>query len=325
MIGGRLFAQLFGGDLHHFRIRRDRCLAQVSQHHIAVAFGDLLPGTEHDIVESLLEVELRNGSDRSAETAFLDDLAHSADKERIFIHQVIVAQHLSVGRERSARHREQRNDRLDLGGFRRDEVILHRFLEHFGELENLVDIHIQSVLGSAQSVPERDHVRLTGAAGDGSQRQVYLADTGLDRGNIGMRAGARSFVGMENDARVLSQELAGHLDGLMHFLRTGSSRRVLESDTVERNARVQDVPQCLFIEGNIVRAGAARRQFHHGDGHLVFQSGVVDALAAPDQVIDIVQSVKIADDAHAVFFEHFGMKIYHVFGLGFECDDIDAA
>ena len=74
-----------------------------------------------------------------------------------------------------------------------------------------------------------------------------------------------------------------------------------------------------------MRARAAGRQFHHRHHHLVVQPRVVDALTAPDQVADVVESVEVADGGHAVLLEHVGVQLDDVARLGLERDHADAA
>ena len=58
---------------------------------------------------------------------------------------------------------------------------------------------------------------------------------------------------------------------------------------------------------------------------LVLQPGVDDALAAVDQVVDVVQRVEVADRRHAVLLEQLGVQLDDVAGLRIESDDVDAA
>ena len=69
----------------------------------------------------------------------------------------------------------------------------------------------------------------------------------------------------------------------------------------------------------------AGRQFHDRDAHLVFQSGLHNALAAVDQIFDIVQRIEIANRGDAVFLKQLGMKTDDIAGLRIEPDHIDAA
>ena len=40
------------------RIRSNRCLSEIAENHLAISFCELLPRSEHNVVECLLEVEL---------------------------------------------------------------------------------------------------------------------------------------------------------------------------------------------------------------------------------------------------------------------------
>ena len=64
---------------------------------------------------------------------------------------------------------------------------------------------------------------------------------------------------------------------------------------------------------------------HHGDDDLVLESGLDDALARPNQVVDIVEGIEVANGGHAVFLEHLGMEFDDLAGGGVEGDDVDAA
>ena len=324
VIGRGELAHLIGSDFDDFRIGRDGRFAEVAQNHIAVTLGDFLPGAEHDVVEGLLEIELRDRGDGGAETAFADGFAHGVNEEGIFIHEVVIPEHLGIGRESAAGHREEGNDRFDFGRFGRDEVIPHGFFEHFGELENFIDIDVQSVVGAAQSVPHRDDVGLAGAAGDGREAQINLAHARFDGGHVGDSAGAGGFMGVEDDVSLFAQEFAGHFDGSWTMW-AGGSGGVFEDDAVIGDAGIKDAAERFFVEGDIVCASATGRQLHHGDGDFMFQACVVDTLPAPDEVIDVVEGIEIADNGDPMFFEHFGMEVDDVFGLSLQGDDADTA
>ncbi len=56
----------------------------------------------------------------------------------------------------------------------------------------------------------------------------------------------------------------------------------------------------------------------------MLQPGVDDALAAVDQIVDVVERIEVADRRHAVLLEQIGMQFDDVAGLRIESDHIDA-
>ena len=91
----------------------DGGLAEVAQNHLAVTvLVNILPGTEHRVGESLLEVELAHRGDGSSETALGNSFTHSVDTFVVFVQAVVVPHHLGVGSESTAGHRAED----DLGG-----------------------------------------------------------------------------------------------------------------------------------------------------------------------------------------------------------------
>ncbi len=129
LLGRRLELELLLGKLDHFAVRWHGSLAEVAEHHSSVRLGNLLPGTKHHIVERLLEIELRHRRDRRPEASFADDIAHRHDDLGILFHDPVVAQHLGVGGQRSARHGTPRNQRFHGGRFGRQEIVLMQSLK----------------------------------------------------------------------------------------------------------------------------------------------------------------------------------------------------
>ena len=123
---------------------------------------------------------------------------------------------------------------------------------------------------------------------------------------------------------VRRQHLASGFDGFVDLVWCSSTRCVLEADRIKRNVSVKDLLQSRLVEFCIVSATASRRQLHQRHANLVFQSGISDALAAVDQVIDIVERVKVADRCHAVFLKQVSMKLDDITGLRVQPNDIDA-
>ena len=146
-------AQLFAGFLYYGRIRFYRGFAEVAQNHFAVAGGDFLPGAEHYIAVRLLEVELGNGGNGRAETAQFYTFAHCFDYFGEFIKGAVVAHHLGIGRQRAAGQGRERNNRVDLCGFGRQEVFAHAILEHIFGFADFLRVNVQGVIRAAQSVP----------------------------------------------------------------------------------------------------------------------------------------------------------------------------
>jgi hypothetical protein len=71
--------------------------------------------------------------------------------------------------------------------------------------------------------------------------------------------------------------------------------------------------------------GASRGQIHHGDNYLVIQSMVSNSFSGVFKIADIIERVKVSDGGHAVFFEHFGMKIDDISGALAQGNDVDSA
>jgi len=315
--------QLFGGDPDHLRVRVGGGAAEVAEHHLAVPLGNFLPRPEHHVVERLLKVELAHRSDRGAEAALGDRLAHRGNHLLVLIHQSVVAEHLGVGGERAARHREERDERVDLGRLGRHEVVFQRRLDPFFELDDLLHIDVEVVLGAAQRVPHGEDVRLAGAAGERRNREVELVRPAFERGVVSQHAAPGGFVRMEDEPGVFSGQLARHADGLVNLVRGRGARGVLEADRVEGDSGVENPPQHRLVEFHRM-ADASRRKLHHGDGYFVFQPGVGDALPAVDQVVDVVERVEVADRGDAVLLHQLRMEFDDIARLAVEADHVDA-
>ena len=81
-----------------------------------------------------------------------------------------------------------------------------------------------------------------------------------------------------------------------------------ETDGVVGNLGVEYLLQHLTIEVGVMRTFAAGRQLHHRDDDLMQQTSIGDALAAVDQIVDVVECVEVANRRHAVFLEHLGIE-----------------
>ncbi len=324
-IAGRgLQAELFGGDFDDFGIRGGRRFAEVAEDHFAVTVGDLLPRSEHDVVKGLLEVELRHRRHGGAVAALDHDFAHRRNEFRIAVHQVVVAQHLGIGCERAARHGGERDQGFHLGGFRRHEIILQRVFQAFFQLDDLVVVDAQIVLGAAESVPHGQDVRLAGAARDRSQGQVNLAGAAIESCAVGYYAATGGFMRVERHRDIMADQFPRHLDGIVDFLGAGSAGGVFETDGRERNARIQNLAQYGFVERGGM-AFASGGQFHHGNGDFMPEAGFVNAVAAVDEVFHVVQRVEVTDRGDAVFLQELGVKFDDVAGLGVKAYHVDAA
>ena len=55
----------------------------------------------------------------------------------------------------------------------------------------------------------------------------------------------------------------------------------------------------------------------------MLESGIDDALARVDEIVNIVERVEIADGRDSVFFEEIGVQLDNIARLRFEADDID--
>ena len=321
---GRLHLQLIGGELHHLGIGRHGRLAKVAEDHATVVVGDPLPGPHHDIVEGLLEIELRNRGDGGAKTAALDDLPHGLDHLRITIHDAIVTQHLRIRRQRASGHRTPWDHGLDGHRLRWQEVVGHALLENGLRLANLVDIDVKVVLRIAQGVPHGEYVGLTGTPRNRSQGQIDGVDAGVESGLVGTDGDAGGLMGVELDVRALRQHSAGLNDGFENGGRYRRARRVLETDRVEGDVRIENLSECALVEVGVVGTYTSGRQLHHGHTDLVVETGVGDALAGVDQILNVVEGVKISDRRHAVFGEQICVQLDDIARLRIEANHVHA-
>ena len=131
-------------------------------------------------------------------------------------------------------------------------------------------------------------------------------------------------MGVEDDVHVGAEDLAGPLDRLVDVVGSARSGSVLEAEGVEGDSRIEDLAEDLLVEVGVVGGGVvAVGQAHHRDGDLVLQAGVMDGLAAVDQVVDVVEGVEVADRRHSMLLEHLGMELDDVARLAVKSDDID--
>ena len=172
--------KLLRSKLYNFWVWSYRSLSEVAENHLSISFSKLLPRSEHDVVEGLLEVELGDWSYGSAETALCNCLAHGADNLRILVHEIVVSQHLCVCCESSTRKWEEWNFWVNLCCLWREEVVCHALFEDLFCLLHLLDVDVESVVCASQCMPHCDDVWLTCSAGDRRHGKVNLACTGFD-------------------------------------------------------------------------------------------------------------------------------------------------
>ena len=245
----------------------------------------------------------------------------------VLVHQVVVAEHLGVGREGAAGHGGPDDDGVGVNGFRRQEVILHAILEDVLGRADLLDVDVQIELGAAEGVPHGDDVGLAGAAGDGGEGEVDAVGAALEGREVAGQAVAGGLVGVELDVHLVAEELAGGLDGLVDHAGRGGAGGILEADAVEGNLRLHDLLDTLGVElggvgALVVHAGG---QAHHGDGDFVLEAGIVDALAGPLEVVHVVERVEVTDGGHPVLLEHVGVELDDVGGLAVQAHHVHAA
>jgi hypothetical protein len=243
----------------------------------------------------------------------------------VFIHHIVVAHHLRVGGQRATRHGRPRNHWLYRLGFRRHHVVRHAVLEDGFGMHHLVDVDIELVVFAAQCVPQGGHVGLAGAAGCRSHGAVDLIRAGLDGGEVADGADTGGLMGVENDLGITRQHLTSHGDGFVDLLWNGGTGRILKADAIERNARIENILEGLLVELDGVGPFASGRQLHHGHADFVLQTMIGDGPAGVDQVVGVVEGVKVSDGGDPVFLEHLGVKIDDVARLGIQSHYVDPA
>ena len=331
--GGIRLGKLVGSHelsrlLDDLRIGSDGSLTEVAENHLGVTGSKLLELAEHDVLNGLLGVELRNGRYGRTEAAETYAIVHFSDHIVVLIHHAVVAEHLGIGRQSAARHRAPDDLRIDVHRFRREEVLLHRVLEAVLGLLDLVDVEVETEIGIAvEAVPHRDDVGLASAAGHRRHRKVDAVGAALERGEIAGDAVTGRLVAVELDVDVVAEKLTGELHGVVDGRGRRGAGGVLEADAIERNAGVHDEFEAVTVE--LGRMGAlvvdSGRKTHHRDGDFMLEPRVVDALTRPLEVVDVVQGVEVADRAHTVLLEHIGVELDHVGALRLETDDVHAA
>ena len=244
----RLEAELFGGQPDHFSIWFGRCLAEIAEHHPSVAVDDLFPWALYRVGESLLEIELRNRRDRSAETALGHHFAHVADHLREKMERIVIPHHLRIRCQGSTRHGRERNDRIDLFGFRGHIVLVHVLDEHRLDLQVLLLVDIKREIGSAQAVPHSENVDFGRAAADRGHGEVDDVDACLYGCIIAGNAHACGIVCVELEHGACRQHRPRAFDRFIDDGRGRGAGSVLEGYAVERNARIKDLPELVEVE-----------------------------------------------------------------------------
>ena len=110
----------------------------------------------------------------------------------------------------------------------------------------------------------------------------------------------------------------------MHCAGNRCSRRILKTNRIKREIRIENVPKCFLVEIRIMRPFTSRRQFHERDTDLMLQAGIGNRLTAIDQIVDVIEGIKISDGRHAMLFEQFRMQIDDIAGLGIQAHHIHA-
>ncbi len=174
-------------------------------------------------------------------------------------------------------------------------------------------------------MPHDQDVGLAGAAAAGRHRQVDRVGAGIERRFVGKHTHARRFMRVKVDEGVGRQHLAGLANRFVDLGGNGRSRSVLEADRIKGNLGVKNFLQRRRVERGIVRADASWRQLHQRDANLVLEPGVDDALAAVNQVVDIIERIEVSNRGHAVLLEQIGMQLDDVARLRIEADDVHAA
>ena len=277
------------------RVRRHGGLAKVTENHFAVALGEALPGSEHDVVEGLLEVELTHRSYRCAEAPLGDYLGHGVCDFRVAVQDTVVPHHLRVGGQRTSGHGREEHARLDPEGLRGQEVVFQTLAEDLLNLADLMDVNVELDFTAVQSLVEGENVRLGGAAGDRCQRAVDLVRPGVQGGDVLLDTDAGALVAVKGDARLTPEELPGAADGLSDDRRRGRAGGVLEANRLVGDLRVQNVPENPKVEVRCVCPAESGREPHKGDRHLMPETRVGNSPARIDEVVDIIESVEVSD------------------------------
>ena len=336
----RLHVELVGGNLHELRIRFARGLALVAEEHLAVAFRHLEPrtaacGLVQGVHVGLLEVELRNRRHGRSKATAADAFTHVLDNLREQVEGLGFAHHEGVGGKSATRHGAEDHVGRNLTCFRREVVVLEAFngdVVGFHEFRNvIVDDAVftegELVFRTLEGVEHGEQVGLSRTAGKRLAAEVNAIGATFDSGLVLGHTGTAGVMAVDTEFHLVAEELAGALEGLVNLGRVRGTGSVLEADGGERNAGVQDVAEDAFVEFRVVGGVevASRRKFHHGHDDFVFQTGVGDALAGVDEVVDVVQGVEVTNTGHAVLLEHVGMELDHVARLRSESNHVDTA
>ena len=336
----RLHVELVGGNLHEFRIRFARGLALVTEEHLAVAFRHLEPRAAtgclvQGVHVGLLEVELGNRRHGRGKATAADAFTHVLDNLREEVEGLGFAHHEGVGCKSATRHGAEDNVSRNLACFRREVVVLEAFNSDvvcFHEFWNVivndaVFAEGELVFRTLEGVEHGEEVRLSRTARERLAAEVNAIGATFDSGLVLGHTGTAGVMAVDAEFDIVTEELAGALEGLINLGRVRGTGCIFEADGGERNTGVQNIAEDAFVEFRVVGGVevASRRKFHHGDDNFVFQTGVGDALAGVDEVVDVVQCVEVTDTSHAVLLEHVGMELDHVARLRSEGNHVDTA
>ena len=98
------FAQLLGGQLDDLWIGWYWSFAEVAKDHVPILWIELLPASLGSVEVGLLEIDLRNWSDRGAESSQPDDFLHLLDHLGVEVQRTGIPHHHRVGGQCSTWH-----------------------------------------------------------------------------------------------------------------------------------------------------------------------------------------------------------------------------
>ena len=212
-----------------------------------------------------------------------------------------------------------------LGFTHHDVVGFHEFRNVI--VDDAVFTEGELVFRTLEGVEHGEQVGLSRTAGERLAAEVDAIGATFDSGLVLGHTGTAGVMAVNAKFDLITEELAGALEGFISLGRVRRTGSVREANGSERNACVQDVAEDTFVEFRVVGGVevASRRKFHHGYDDFVFQTGVGDALAGVDEVVHVVQSVEVTNTGHAVLLEHVGMELDHVARLRSEGHHVDTA
>ena len=176
-------------------------------------------------------------------------------------------------------------------------------------------------------MPHRNDVGLASAAAHGSHRKVDTVSAALKSREIARNTVTSRLVRVELNVDLIAKKLTSELHRVVNGRGSRRTRSILKANAIERNTCVHDEFKTVAIElgsvGTLIVD--SRRKTHHRNDDFVVKTGVMNALTGPLEVVDVVQSVEVADRAHAVLLEHIGVELDHIGGLALKTNDVNAA